>query len=78
VLEVALAALPDHHLVYQHGWELAAAAVASGQASAAILLRPVTVDQIAATGRGGERMPPKTTFFWPKPRTGFVIREVPG
>jgi uncharacterized protein (DUF1015 family) len=34
------------------------------------------VEQIASTGRGGERMPPKTTFFWPKPRTGFVFREV--
>ena len=78
VLEVALSALPDHELVYQHGAELAAAAVTSGRAAAAVLLRPVTVEQIAATGRGGERMPPKTTFFWPKPRTGFVIREVPG
>ncbi|MDP9072580.1 MAG: DUF1015 domain-containing protein [Actinomycetota bacterium] len=77
-LEVVLARWPEHDLVYQHGWDHAAAAVASGQASAAVLLRPVTVDQIAMTGRGGERMPPKTTFFWPKPRTGLVMREVPG
>jgi uncharacterized protein (DUF1015 family) len=77
-LEVALADLPDHEVVYQHGWDLAAAAVERGEAQAALLLRPVSVEQIASTGRGGERMPPKTTFFWPKPRTGFVFREVPG
>ena len=32
------------------------------------------VAQIAAIAHGGDRMPPKTTFFWPKPRTGFVFR----
>ena len=75
-LEVALAALPPHQVVFQHGYDWAAGAVASGEAQAAVLLRPVTVEQIAATARGGERMPPKTTFFWPKPRTGFVFRQV--
>lgn len=75
-LDVALTGFPDHQLVYQHGWDHCAAAVAAGAASAAILLRPATVDQIAAISRGGVRMPPKTTFFWPKPRTGSVIREL--
>ena len=77
-LEPVLAKLPAHEVTYQHGWDLAAAAVAKGAAQAAILLRPPTVSQIAETGRGGERMPPKTTYFWPKPRTGLVFREVGG
>jgi uncharacterized protein (DUF1015 family) len=77
-LDVALAGLPRHHLVYQHGWDHCAAAVAAGSASAAVLLRPATVGQIADISRGGVRMPPKTTFFWPKPRTGMVIRELLG
>jgi uncharacterized protein (DUF1015 family) len=77
-LAVALGKLPAHDLSYQHGWDLAAGAVAKGEAQAAVLLRPATVDRIAATGRGGERMPPKTTFFWPKPRTGLVFRSVDG
>jgi len=76
-VELALASLPPHEVVYQHGWQQATDAVARGDAQAAVLLRPVSVAQIASTGRGGERMPPKTTFFWPKPRTGFVFREVP-
>ncbi len=77
-LDVARSDLPDHHVVYQHGWDNAAAAVATGQASAAVLLRPVAVSQISEISRGGVRMPPKTTFFWPKPRTGLVVRELIG
>ncbi|MGH9126569.1 MAG: DUF1015 family protein [Acidimicrobiales bacterium] len=77
-LEVALATVPPHDIVYQVGWQAAVAAVADGVAQAAITLRPVSVEQIAATGQGGERMPPKTTYFWPKPRTGFVFRDLSG
>lgn len=77
-LDVALAAIPHHHLAFQHGWDNCAAAVATGQVNAAVLLRPASVEQIAAIAAGGVRMPPKTTFFWPKPRTGMVIRELLG
>jgi len=38
--------------------------------------KPATVAQIAAVSHGGDRMPPKTTFFWPKPRTGIVFRPL--
>jgi uncharacterized protein (DUF1015 family) len=75
-LDVALAALPAHELIYQHGTLIAAGAVKSGAAQAAILLRPATVAQIADTAHSGKRMPPKTTFFYPKPRTGMVYRQV--
>ncbi len=78
LLDVALAALPAHELVYQHGVEQSLAAVASGVAEAAVLLRPATVAQIAEVARGGSRMPAKTTFFEPKLRTGMVFRAVPG
>jgi uncharacterized protein (DUF1015 family) len=77
-LDVVLAALPPHQVVYQPGWDEAAGAVSTGQADAAVLLRPVTVEQISAVGRGGVRLPAKTTFFWPKPRTGMVVRELLG
>ena len=42
--------------------------------TAGILLRPATVTQIAAAAHAGRRMPAKTTFFYPKPRTGLVFR----
>jgi hypothetical protein len=75
-LDVALASLPAHALTYQQGRAEAVAAVTDGLADAAFLLRPASVAQIAETASGGRRMPPKTTFFYPKPRTGMVFRRV--
>ena len=75
-LDVALAALPDPTVVYQHGVDNVRAAVAKGDAQAGVLLRPATVAQILEIAHGGERMPPKTTFFFPKPRTGIVFRDL--
>ena len=74
-IDAALKALPAHELTYEHDPAQAQAAVRSGEADAAILCRPATVRQIAQTAYGGVRMPPKTTFFWPKPRTGMVLRD---
>jgi uncharacterized protein (DUF1015 family) len=75
-LDVALAALDGVSVVYQHGVDNVRAAVASGAAQAGVLLRPVTVAQILDIAHGGERMPPKSTFFFPKPRTGLVFRDL--
>ncbi len=73
-LQVALDALGITDVRYQHGVDHVRAAVRDGSAAAGILLRPATVYQIEATAHGGQRMPPKTTFFYPKPRTGLVFR----
>ena len=75
-LDVGLAALPAHDLTFQHGVANVREAVASGAAQAGVLLRPATVAQIEATAHGGERMPPKTTFFHPKPKSGLVFRSL--
>jgi len=50
--------------------------VRRGDASAAFLLRPVSVAEIRAASYAGVRMPQKTTFFAPKPRTGLVFRSL--
>ena len=75
-LEMARAGLPAHELSYQHGVANVVDAVARGDAQAAVLMRPATVAQIQAIAHGGERMPPKTTFFAPKPATGIVFRPL--
>ncbi|MCC7078098.1 MAG: DUF1015 domain-containing protein [Acidimicrobiia bacterium] len=49
--------------------------VARGEAAAGVLLPAVTVDDIRRVAAAGERMPAKTTFFWPKARTGLVLRR---
>ena len=50
--------------------------MAEGRADAGVLLRPVTVAQIQQVADARDRMPPKTTFFCPKPRTGIVFRSL--
>jgi uncharacterized protein (DUF1015 family) len=76
-LEVALRDLPQgHEVTYQHGWDHVAAAVEKGEAQAAVLIRPATVAQILEVGRTRTLMPPKTTFFYPKPVTGLVMRRL--
>jgi uncharacterized protein (DUF1015 family) len=61
---------------YQHGVAHAVDAVTAGRAQAALLIRPVSVEQIRATADARGLMPPKSTFFWPKPRTGTVFRSL--
>ena len=74
-LETALADVPLK-VSYQHGLEETLLEVDSGRASAAVLIRPVSVTEIERTAREGLLMPPKSTFFTPKLKTGFVIRSL--
>ncbi|GAA2105582.1 DUF1015 domain-containing protein [Microlunatus panaciterrae] len=74
-LEETLANVPAS-VSYQHGLGEVTAAVRDGRATAAVLIRPVSVDEIERTAREGLLMPPKSTFFTPKLKTGFVIRQL--
>ena len=49
-------------------------AVRAGRAAAAFFLPPTKVERIRAVIERAERLPQKSTYFWPKPRTGCVIR----
>ncbi|MDN5805245.1 MAG: DUF1015 domain-containing protein [Microlunatus sp.] len=74
-LEETLADLAPE-VTYQHGLVETVAAVESGVAVAAVLIRPVSVAEIERTAREGLLMPPKSTFFTPKLQTGFVLRPL--
>jgi uncharacterized protein (DUF1015 family) len=63
-------------VTYQHGVDRVLEAVRSGAAAAAVLIRPVGVAEIERTAREGLLMPPKSTFFTPKLRTGLVVRPL--
>jgi uncharacterized protein (DUF1015 family) len=78
MVALVIAELPDHELTFFNSWSEAVGAVERETAQAVVLMRPVTVDQIAEWARAGRRMPPKTTYFHPKPRTGMVFRPLPG
>jgi uncharacterized protein (DUF1015 family) len=51
-------------------------AVKRHDADVALLVRPVTVAQIRRWAGDRRLMPPKSTFFYPKPRTGMVYRSL--
>ena len=63
-------------VAYQHGLDDVLAAVDGREATAAVLIRPVSVSEIERTAREGLLMPPKSTFFTPKLKTGFVLRPL--
>jgi uncharacterized protein (DUF1015 family) len=67
--------LPEATWRFWHDAGAVAALVDKGAASAAILCSPVSVAQTRAAAVAGARMPQKTTFFTPKPRSGMVFRK---
>ncbi|MDR1719966.1 MAG: DUF1015 family protein [Dysgonamonadaceae bacterium] len=50
--------------------------VDSGEMKAALALYPVTMQQLMAIADSGNIMPPKTTWFEPKLRSGLVIHKL--
>jgi uncharacterized protein (DUF1015 family) len=74
-LEAALGEIPVT-VAYQHGVDHVLEALRQGRATHGVLLRPVSVEQIADNANANELMPPKSTFFAPKPRTGVVLRSL--
>ena len=60
-------------LAYTRSEADAIRAVASGEAKAAILVRPTRLEQLAAVAGAGDVMPQKSTYFYPKLLTGLVF-----
>ena len=50
--------------------------VATGEAKAAILVRPTRLDQLADVATAGDVMPQKSTYFYPKLLTGMVFNPL--
>jgi len=74
-LEHALRGI-THEVAYQHGFHEVEAIMRAGHAQAAIFIRPTSIAEIRRTADEGLLMPPKSTFFTPKLRTGLVLRPL--
>jgi len=48
----------------------------SGEFQAGFLLNPTRVSQLQQVAEAGEKMPPKSTYFYPKLVTGLVINDL--
>ena len=40
------------------------------------VIAPIAIEKVTEMALSGERMPPKTTLFWPKPLSGLVMRDL--
>lgn len=47
-----------------------------GDANLAFILNPTRVEEIAAVASAGEKMPRKSTYFYPKLITGLVMNKL--
>jgi uncharacterized protein (DUF1015 family) len=70
------AAAPGDALRFTHDAADAERAVLSGEAIAAYVLPTTTPARVLAAIEHGDRLPRKSTFFWPKPRTGMLFMPV--
>lgn len=61
---------------YVHDADDAVRRVDAGEFAAAFILRPTPVSAVAAVAEHLEKMPPKSTYFWPKAVTGMVLRRL--
>ena len=59
---------------YEHDTAAFLEAIAEGWLG--FVLAPTPLDLVLEHALAGKRMPPKTTLFWPKPRTGLLLRDL--
>jgi uncharacterized protein (DUF1015 family) len=76
---------PDTDLVDRHGLEgiaytprleEATTAVERGEADVAYVMRHPRIGDVFRAARDGVRMPPKSTYFQPKPVSGLVFHPL--
>lgn len=78
VLKPVLGESIPEHVGYVHDHQEALGQVASGECQMAFLLKPFPMGQFEEIVRQGQRLPPKSTFFYPKLPTGLVINQLDG
>ncbi len=66
------------HLGFLHDHDEAAQGVASGELQMAFLMKPFPMGAFEGIVGGGQRLPRKSTFFYPKLPTGLVINRLDG
>ncbi|MDP2167406.1 MAG: DUF1015 domain-containing protein [Thermodesulfovibrionales bacterium] len=64
------------HISYEMDAEKAGREVANGNYDAAFFLNPTGINDVKEVASSSLRMPPKSTYFYPKLLTGFVINSL--
>jgi len=66
----------ENHVKYERDWRTAVARVDSGEFQAVLLMNPTRVEQVRRLSELGERMPQKSTDFYPKLISGLVFHDI--
>jgi uncharacterized protein (DUF1015 family) len=66
----------EGRVAYESDLAAAVARVDEGAAASLVILRPARFGAVAEIAAGGETLPQKTTYFYPKPRDGLVMRPL--
>ncbi|MCL2077772.1 MAG: DUF1015 domain-containing protein [Oscillospiraceae bacterium] len=64
------------NLTYTRNTDEAISAVDDKRANCCFLLNPTRVDEISGVAAAGEKMPQKSTYFYPKLTTGLVMNQI--
>jgi len=78
VLKPELGDATLEHLDFMHDHEKAVEQAKSGELQMVFLLKPFPLDAFESIVGGGQRLPRKSTFFYPKLPTGLVINRIDG
>ena len=68
----------ERHVTYFKDSADAFARLQAGEFQVGFFMNPTGLDQVCEVAFGGERMPQKTTFFYPKLPTGLVFHDLTG
>jgi uncharacterized protein (DUF1015 family) len=66
----------ERQVRYENDLAAATAQVERGAVASLVVLRPTPFAQVVAVAQSGGTLPQKTTFFYPKPRDGLVLRPL--
>ncbi len=66
----------QENLTYTRDETEALQAVTGGQAQLSFILNPTRIEQVTAVAAAGDKMPQKSTYFYPKILTGLVINDL--
>lgn len=67
---------PEHQVAYSSDLAAACRQVDRGEFATVVALRPAPFSSVVDVAQRGRMLPPKTTFFHPKPRDGLVLRPL--
>ncbi len=78
IVEKLLGTYDQVRIGYTHSAEIAKSQIENGEYQLAFLLSPIPVEKIKAIADSNDRIPGKSTYFYPKLPTGLVINPLSG